>query len=116
MVLHVAGIAAAGGVHGNAVLDDGCFGWAGRRFFGRGRTRFLNICPIVAFVRLFRNAQLWIKGGKCKTKLAPTRRNEKIFELIDRAEKWLAVNKVTNPILKWETEAWGEIPADFGRK
>ena len=63
-----------------------------------------------------RNAQLWIKGGKCKTKLAPTRRNEKIFELIDRAEKWLAVNKVTNPILKWETEAWGEIPADFGRK
>ncbi|MDA9235147.1 ribonuclease H, partial [Polaribacter sp.] len=21
-----------------------------------------------------------------------------------------------NPILKWETKAWGEIPADFGRK
>ena len=63
-----------------------------------------------------RNAQLWIKGGKCKTKLEPTHRNKKIFDLIDRAEKWLAVNKVTNPILKWETQAWGEIPADFGRK
>lgn len=63
-----------------------------------------------------RNAQLWIKGGKCKTKLEPTHRNKKIFDLIDRAEKWLAVNKVTNPILKWETKAWGEIPADFGRK
>ncbi|MCC7506052.1 MAG: ribonuclease H family protein [Saprospiraceae bacterium] len=63
-----------------------------------------------------RNAQLWIKAKKCRTKLERTGRNNKIFELIDRAEKWLAVNKVTNPILKWETEAWGEIPADFGRK
>ena len=62
------------------------------------------------------NAQLWIKAKKCRTKLAQTKRNEDIFKLIDRAEKWLAVNKVTNPILKWETKAWGEIPADFGRK
>lgn len=61
-------------------------------------------------------AQGWVKNGKCKTKLEPTGRNEPIFALIDRAEKWLAVNKITNPILKWETESWGEIPADFGRK
>ncbi|MBL7803302.1 MAG: ribonuclease H family protein [Saprospiraceae bacterium] len=63
-----------------------------------------------------RNAILWVKAKKCRTKLERSGRNNKIFELIDRAEKWLAVNKVTNPILKWETEAWGEIPADFGRK
>jgi ribonuclease HI len=62
------------------------------------------------------NAQIWVKAKKCRTKLAHTGRNDVIFDLIDRAEKWLAVNKVTNPILKWETEAWGEIPADFGRK
>ena len=61
-------------------------------------------------------AQGWIKKGKCNTKLEPTGRNKKIFDLIDRAEKWLAVNKITNPVLKWETEYWGEIPADFGRK
>ncbi|HOY07915.1 MAG TPA: ribonuclease H family protein [Saprospiraceae bacterium] len=61
-------------------------------------------------------AQGWIKKGKCNTKLEPTGRNKKIFDLIDRAEKWLAVNKITNPVLKWETEFWGEIPADFGRK
>ncbi len=61
-------------------------------------------------------AQGWIKNGKCKTKLEPTGRNEQIFILIDRAEKWLAVNRISNPILKWETESWGEIPADFGRK
>ena len=62
------------------------------------------------------NAQLWVKKGKCNTKLAQTPRNKKIFELIDRAEAWLATNKITNPIIKWETEVWGEIPADFGRK
>ncbi|MBL7776599.1 MAG: ribonuclease H family protein [Saprospiraceae bacterium] len=63
-----------------------------------------------------RNAMLWIKAKTCRTRLARTGRNDQIFELIDRAEKWLAGNKVTNPIRKWETEAWGEIPADFGRK
>jgi ribonuclease HI len=63
-----------------------------------------------------RNAQLWVKAKKCKTRLEHTDRNDAIFDLIDRAEKWLAVNKVTNPIIKWETDQWGEIPADFGRK
>ena len=63
-----------------------------------------------------RNAQLWIKAGQCRTKLAHTGRNDQIFELIDRAEKWLALNRVSNPILKWNTEEWGEIPADYGRK
>ena len=63
-----------------------------------------------------RNAILWIKGKICKTKLERTGRNDVIFEMIDRAEKWLSINKVTNPILKWETKEWGEIPADFGRK
>ena len=63
-----------------------------------------------------KTAQGWVKKGKCNTKLEASGRNDKIFELIDRAEKWLAVNKITNPVLKWETEFWGEIPADFGRK
>ncbi|MDO8969810.1 MAG: ribonuclease H family protein [Saprospiraceae bacterium] len=61
-------------------------------------------------------AQGWVKKGICNTKLEASSRNKKIFELIQRAENWLAVNKITNPILKWETKTWGEIPADFGRK
>jgi ribonuclease HI len=36
--------------------------------------------------------------------------------LIKRAENWLKENTFKNPILKWETKVWGEIPADFGRK
>ncbi len=63
-----------------------------------------------------KTAQGWVKKGKCNTKLEASGRNDQIFELIDRAEKWLAVNTITNPILKWETKDWGEIPADFGRK
>jgi ribonuclease HI len=63
-----------------------------------------------------RNAMLWIKAKKCRTKLVQTAQNKPLFALIDRAEGWLAMNTVTNPILKWETKLWGEIPADFGRK
>jgi ribonuclease HI len=39
-----------------------------------------------------------------------------VFELLKRAENWLKNNTYTTVILKWETKAWGEIPADFGRK
>jgi ribonuclease HI len=62
------------------------------------------------------NAQLWIKQKKCKTKLQPNAKNEYLFELIARAEKWLNENAIEVPIIKWKTEIWGEIPADFGRK
>ncbi|MEY4925719.1 MAG: hypothetical protein RI894_155, partial [Bacteroidota bacterium] len=58
----------------------------------------------------------WIKDKKCKTTLLPTPKNKAIFNLIERAETWLLNNSYTTELHKWETEAWGEIPADFGRK
>ncbi len=58
----------------------------------------------------------WIKNKKCKTNLARDDRNGPIFDLIARAEEWLDKNEYTNEILKWDTDAWGEIPADYGRK
>ena len=58
----------------------------------------------------------WVRQGKCKTKLTQTMENKKLFQLIARAENWLKENPLTNPIQKWETKEWGEIPADFGRK
>ncbi len=61
-------------------------------------------------------AMTWVRGGKAKTTLERTRKNRQIFDLIERAEKWIQCNIVTNPVLKWETKQWGEIPADFGRK
>jgi ribonuclease HI len=62
------------------------------------------------------NAMLWVKVKRCRTKLQPNTRNAPLFELIARAEEWLKANSYETRILKWDTEAWGEIPADFGRK
>ncbi|MBN8641015.1 MAG: viroplasmin family protein [Flavobacteriales bacterium] len=63
-----------------------------------------------------RNAISWVKQKVCKTNLEKNESNAKLFELISRAEIWLKNNSYENKILKWETKAWGEIPADFGRK
>lgn len=58
----------------------------------------------------------WVKKKTCNTKLERNTKNQKLFELVDRAVNWLKTNTYTTPIVKWETKAWGEIPADFGRK
>ncbi|EGJ70525.1 putative ribonuclease H1 [Bacteroides coprosuis DSM 18011] len=63
-----------------------------------------------------RNAISWIKQKKCKTKLERNTKTATVYDLIARAEKWLKSNSYSTPIYKWETEKWGEIPADFGRK
>lgn len=62
------------------------------------------------------NAIKWVKDKKCKTKLERVPENESLFYMIARAEKWLKENTYTTRIIKWETDKWGEIPADFGRK
>lgn len=58
----------------------------------------------------------WVKKKQINTKMRRSKENEKVFELLQRAVNWLNTNTYNVPILKWETEAWGEIPADFGRK
>ena len=63
-----------------------------------------------------RNAMLWVKQKACKTKLVRNAKTENLHQIIARAEQWLKTHTYKNPILKWETEVWGEIPADFGRK
>jgi ribonuclease HI len=58
----------------------------------------------------------WVRKKHTKTLLEKDSGNRVLFELIRRAETWLATNTYENPLLKWDTEAWGEIPADYGRK
>jgi ribonuclease HI len=58
----------------------------------------------------------WVKRKKAKTKLVRNAKTQILHELIQRAEYWLNNNTYENPILKWDTTHWGEIPADFGRK
>lgn len=62
------------------------------------------------------NAILWVNKRKCKTKLERTQRTAQLFDIITRAEHWLATHRYSTPIIKWETKKWGEVPADFGRK
>lgn len=61
-------------------------------------------------------AQSWVRQRQCKTKLKVNEQNRRLMDIVARAEAWLHNNTYNNPILKWQTDKWGEIPADFGRK
>lgn len=58
----------------------------------------------------------WVRNKHCKTLLARDKDTEALLDLVRRAEEWLRANPHTADIRKWNTEEWGEIPADFGRK
>lgn len=63
-----------------------------------------------------KTAMSWVRNKNIKTQVKWTDKNKKLLELVKRALFWLDKNSYVNPILKWETKAWGENPADFGRK
>lgn len=63
-----------------------------------------------------KTAMAWVRAKKTKSLLVKNENNAILFDMVGRAEKWLAENTYTTQIIKWETEIWGEIPADFGRK
>lgn len=61
-------------------------------------------------------ARAWVRRRCHNSSLKRTPANAKVFELLQRADVWLHLHTFKNPILAWNTDAWGEIPADFGRK
>jgi ribonuclease HI len=106
----------------------------GKEFFKQGPYQqgtnnigeFLAIVRALAMLKHYNNDAIiysdskiaisWVKEKKCKTKLMLNAKNEDVFKAMTSAENWLATNTYTTIIKKWETEAWGENPADFGRK
>lgn len=58
----------------------------------------------------------WVRNRKVKTQLKREPANEKSFQMMERALSWLNTHTYSSRILKWQTEVWGEVPADFGRK
>jgi ribonuclease HI len=108
--------------------------WSGNEIFHKGPYahgtnnigEFLAIVHALALLRQQKNdlpiysdsrtAISWVKKKKANSKLVADTHNETLFEAVMRAEKWLEKNEYPNKILKWETEMWGENPADFGRK
>lgn len=63
-----------------------------------------------------RTALSWIRNRGSRTKIVPSPENHALMDVLQRANRWIASHSIPNPILKWDTETWGEIPADFGRK
>lgn len=62
------------------------------------------------------NAIGWVRQKLCKSKLPLDSGTAELWDFVHRAENWLRNNSYTTTILKWDTDNWGEIPADFGRK
>ncbi|MDE6231256.1 MAG: ribonuclease H family protein [Muribaculaceae bacterium] len=58
----------------------------------------------------------WVRNKKVKTQLTRNKETEPSFKMMERALAWLTTHTFRVPVRKWETERWGEIPADFGRK
>jgi len=62
------------------------------------------------------NAISWVRQKVCKSKLVEDATTAELWDYVHRAENWLRTNSYTTEIRKWDTDRWGEIPADFGRK
>ena len=87
---------------------------------------FLAIVHGLAFLKKYnstlpiysdsKTAISWVKNRAVKTNLERNKKTEELFILVERAIEWLKENTYSNKILKWETEFWGENPADYGRK
>lgn len=58
----------------------------------------------------------WIRKKQIRTQLTPTEENREVFDMMQRGLGWLNTHSFRTKILKWQTELWGEIPADFDRK
>lgn len=62
-----------------------------------------------------RTALAWLRARHNRSTVQlPT--DSQLRQLLDRADRWVATHTWLNPVYKWETDKWGEIPADFGRK
>ena len=63
-----------------------------------------------------RTALSWVRQKQVRSKLPRTAETGQVWSLADRALSWLENNAYSNELLEWETDKWGEIRADFGRK
>lgn len=58
----------------------------------------------------------WVRNRKVKTQLARNKDTEPVFRMMERALSWLNTHQYDVQIRKWDTDRWGEVPADFDRK
>ncbi|MEQ8856820.1 reverse transcriptase domain-containing protein [Gimesia sp.] len=71
-------------------------------------------CPVYSDSQ---TAISWLKSLRINSKSARGQKiSPRVYQRITRAVLWLTRQTNLNPVLKWNTEDWGEIPADYGRK
>lgn len=71
-------------------------------------------CPVYSDSQ---TAISWLKSLRINSKSARDQKiSPRVYQRITRAVLWLTRQTNLNPVLKWNTEDWGEIPADYGRK
>ncbi len=58
----------------------------------------------------------WVKNKKINSKALENNPVPQIKERIETALKWLKEHPKHAEVRKWNTQEWGEIPADFNRK
>lgn len=58
----------------------------------------------------------WVRNKRVKTQIPRDADTEPVFRMMERAMVWLNTHHYDVKILKWDTDRWGEIPADFDRK
>lgn len=58
----------------------------------------------------------WVMQKTIRTKLLRNVDTQPLWNIIDRALIWLNTHRYSITVKKWQTDVWGENPADFGRK
>ena len=100
--------------------------------FEGGTNNFAEFLAIVDAARLIadgehdgpiwtdsRTAVAWVEKGRANSTADARRMDPALAVLIAGAEQWLAGRGPAAgplPLRKWDTDRWGEVPADFGRK
>jgi ribonuclease HI len=62
------------------------------------------------------NARNWVRRKEVRSTLARDERSMTMWTLVDRALQWLHTHTDHATVLQWDTKAWGQIKADYGRK
>lgn len=98
--------------------------------YGQGTINIGEFCGIIDALRILHErgdgttpvysdskiALSWVRKRRTVSKLPLLFHTREIIETMEVAADWLRYAMPTNPVLFWSNTAWGENPADYGRK